>query len=486
MHAVNTATPGPETAAEALVRATFERLRGGDPAVHPMGRSQRVAALDRLLDGTRRWERRIAEAISADFGGRSRHETAMAEIYFLISHIRYTKRHLRRWMRPERRHVDAIFLPASNRVLYQPLGVVGVIAPWNYPFQLGVVPLASALAAGNRVMLKPSELTPRTADTIAEMMAELFAPELVGVVTGGPDVGAAFSRLPFDHLVFTGSTAVGRHVMRAAADNLTPVTLELGGKSPTILHPDFPLDRAVDRIASGKLLNAGQTCIAPDYLLCPADRVDAFVAAFSERVARIYPTLADNPDYTSIVNARHHRRLVDLLADARDKGARIVEVNPAREALSEAGRKLAPTLVTGVDDTMALMEEEIFGPILPIVPYGDLEDAIAYVNARPRPLALYYFDRDRRRARMVLERTISGGAALNDTMLHCAQDDLPFGGVGPSGLGAYHGREGFEAFSHKKAVFRQARLNATALLAPPYGPRLDKLLGLLIGRRRDP
>lgn len=476
----------PQESAEALVRAAFDQLKLGYHESGGLTYAQRMDALGRLADAMRRWEERIADAISADFGHRSRHETAMAEIYFVVNHIKYLRKHLKGWMAPEKRGIEATFLPGKNRVLRQPLGVVGVISPWNYPVQLALTPAAVALAAGNRVLIKPSEATPRTAEVLAELVAELFSPRVAAVVTGGREVGVEFARLPFDHLLFTGSTDVGRHIMRAAAENLVPVTLELGGKSPTIVHRDFPLDDAMERIVSGKLLNAGQTCIAPDYVLVPRDQVDAFVESFRNTTARLYPTLAANPDYTAIVSDSHHARLERYLADAQAHGATVIPVNPAGEALPGSARKLAPTLVTGVSDDMQLMQEEIFGPILPLVPYDTLDEAIAFVNARPRPLALYYFDRDRDRARKVLEETVSGGACVNDVMLHIAQDDMPFGGVGPSGMGAYHGREGFETFSHRKAVFKQARFNLTSLLAPPYGKKIDTLLGFMIGRKKGP
>jgi coniferyl-aldehyde dehydrogenase len=304
---------------------------------------------------------------------------------------------------------------------------------------------------------------------------------VVTVVCGGPDVGEAFARLPFDHLMFTGSTSVGRLVMRAAAANLVPVTLELGGKSPTLVHEDYPVEKASARIAWGKWANAGQSCIAPDYLLVPESRRDAYIEALSACVARAYPTLKDNPDYTSIVNERHYKRLVGLVDDAVAKGALRVEVNPGSEQLESETRKIPPTLLADVRDDMLVMQEEIFGPLLPIVTYRNFDAAIAYVNAHPRPLALYYFDRDSARVRHVLESTVSGGASINETMLHVGIDDMPFGGVGPSGMGALHGREGFETFSHKKSVLYQKRWNLTGMFAPPYGERIDRVLRMLIG-----
>jgi coniferyl-aldehyde dehydrogenase len=471
-----------EMPAERAVKAPFEVLSRAFREQGGLGYSDRMTFLDRLGEGLKRWEERLATAVSDDFGSRSRHETAVAEIFPSLATIKYLRKHLRGWMRPERRHIGLIFMPAAGRVVRQPLGVVGIIAPWNYPIQLAIIPLMTAIAAGNRVLIKPSELTPRTSEALRGLLSEVFPHDVVGVVTGGADVGAAFSRLPFDHLLFTGSTSVGRHVMRAAAENLVPVTLELGGKSPAIVHGDYPLDHAVQRIAVGKLLNAGQTCIAPDYALVPEDKVEPFVAEFQTTVAKLYPRLADNPDYSAIVSERHYARLVDLVADAKQRGARVVEVNPASETFAASARKLPPTLIIGAPDEAPVMQDEIFGPVLPIVAYKSLADAIAYVNARPRPLALYYFDRDASRVRQVLSQTTSGGACVNETLLHIAQDDLPFGGVGPSGLGAYHGREGFETFSHRKSVFHQARWNSASLLLPPYGQKMDRLLNLLVGK----
>jgi len=462
--------------------AAFDRLKGAWRQRQGLTYAERMNYLERLQGALVKHEERLAGAISDDFGNRSRYETALAEVFIPLAAIKYIRKHLRSWMRPASREVSFVFMPAKNRIIHQPLGVVGVIAPWNYPLQLSVIPIAYAIAAGNRVLVKPSELTPKTADALIALCDDVFPPDVVSVVTGGPEVGVAFSKLPFDHLFFTGSTAVGRHVMRAAADNLVPVTLELGGKSPAIVHGDFPLDKAVERIVAGKCFNAGQTCIAPDYALVREDQVEAFVEAFRARVAAFYPTLADNADYTSIVNERHYKRVVGLLDEARQRGARIVEANPAGETLDPAQRKLAPTLVIGAPDDSAVMQDEIFGPVMPVVPYSRLEDAIAYVNARPRPLALYYFDRDGERTRKVLSETTSGGACVNDTLLHVGQDDLPFGGVGPSGMGSYHGPEGFYTFSHKKAVMFQPRLNSAGLLSPPFGKTLDRLLGFMIGK----
>jgi acyl-CoA reductase-like NAD-dependent aldehyde dehydrogenase len=364
-------------------------------------------------------------------------------------------------------------------VIPQPLGVVGVVVPWNYPVYLAVGPLVPALAAGNRALVKMSETVPETGKLFARLVSERFHPEVLAVVNGGPDVGRQFAALPFDHLLFTGSTEVGRHVMRSAAGNLTPVTLELGGKSPAIVGRGAPIDDAAERILYGKCLNAGQTCIAPDYVLVPEERVDAFTAAARAAVARLYPTLRDNPDYTAIVDERHRERLAGYLADARAGGARVEEINPAAEDFA-GSPKMPPTLVFGAGDDSHLMREEIFGPVLPVVPYRELSEAIAHVNARPRPLALYMFDHDPAAVGRVLHETVSGGVTVNDTLLHIAQEELPFGGIGASGMGEYHGRAGFDTFSKRKAVFHPSRFSALKLFRPPYGPRLEALLKLLM------
>jgi acyl-CoA reductase-like NAD-dependent aldehyde dehydrogenase len=474
----------PLGAPDASVRAAFDAMKRTWQERQGLSYAERMSLLARLGDAIKAWEERLALAVSADFGNRSRHETALAEIFIPIAAVKYIRKHLRGWMRAEGRETSWLFMPAKNKVIHQPLGVVGIISPWNYPLQLALIPIAYAVAAGNRVLLKPSELTPKTSEVMTAMLAEVFPADVVSVVNGGPEVGIAFSHLPFDHLFFTGSTGVGRHVMRAAADNLVPVTLELGGKSPVLVHPEFPVDKAAERVAVGKLFNAGQTCIAPDYVLVREDQVDAFVRAFERESTKLYPRLADNPDYTSIVSDRHYARLNKLVEEARTRGARVIEVNPAGETLPAAGRKIAPTLVIGAPDDAAILQEEIFGPLLPVVTYSRLDDAIAYINARPRPLALYYFDRDGDRIRKVLSETTSGGACVNDTLLHVGQDDLPFGGVGPSGMGSYHGPEGFYTFSHKKAVFQQSRLNTVGLLSPPFGTRIDRMLDFVIGKAR--
>jgi coniferyl-aldehyde dehydrogenase len=442
----------------------------------------RIDALERLERSIVRHREDIARAVSADFGTRSRYESLVAEVFVSLNELRHVKKHLQSWLKPESRPVSYVFFPGRNEVRRQPLGLVGIISPWNYPLQLALAPLVGALAAGNRVLIKPSEYVPRTADLLGTMLAGVFTTDQVAVIKGGPEIGDAFARLPFDHLVYTGSTRVGRLVMRAASENLTPLTLELGGKSPVIVADDAPIERAALRIMTGKLYNAGQTCVAPDYVLVPEGKEAAFVEAARRAVAKMHPTLASNPDYTSLINDRHAERVRGYVDDARRKGAEIVEINPAGEAFDPASRKLPPTLVRNPRDEMAVMQEEIFGPVLPVKGYHRLEEAIEYVNARPRPLALYCFSDDRATVQRILDGTISGGVTVNETMLHVAQTDLPFGGVGPSGMGHYHGYEGFLTFSKSKGVFYQGPVDTGALLRPPYGKVIERLLAVLIGR----
>ncbi|MFT3851110.1 MAG: coniferyl aldehyde dehydrogenase [Propionivibrio sp.] len=446
----------------------------------------RRARLARLRAAVLTHREALKDAVSADFGNRSRHETDMMELACVIQSIDYLSRHLRRFMKRERRHVEFAYRSARAYVEYQPLGVVGVMAPWNYPLSLTLVPLATALAAGNRAMLKPSELTPRTSEALRHMLAEAFSEEEVGLVLGGPEVGAAFSALPFDHLLFTGSTQVGRKVMRAASDNLVPVTLELGGKSPTIVARGHVNDRTMQSVVYGKLSNAGQTCVAPDYALVHEDDLEAFIAQYTATVERFYPDGPASPDYTTIVSDRHYDRLRGLVDDARSRGARVIEVGEAPTHLPGRERTLVPTLVVNARDDALILQEEIFGPILPVRTYCSIDEAIAYVNARPRPLALYYFgDEDGDCARL-LARTTSGNVGINNTLMHVAQDDLPFGGVGPSGMGAYHGIEGFRAMSHAKGVFVQGRWSLPRMMHAPFGKLADMAISFTLGKNKAP
>ncbi|MCM2376506.1 coniferyl aldehyde dehydrogenase [Pseudomonas marginalis] len=453
---------------------TQRRAYAANPMPPAAQRQQWLKALRDLLSDERQ---ALINAISQDFSHRSADETLFAELMPSLHGIHYASKHLKGWMKPSRRAVGIAFQPASAKVIYQPLGVVGVIVPWNYPLYLAIGPLVGALAAGNRVMLKLSESTPATGELLKALLASIFPEDLVCVVLGEAEVGMAFSKLPFDHLLFTGATSIGKHVMRAAAEHLTPVTLELGGKSPAIVSADVPLKDAAERIAFGKALNAGQTCVAPDYVLVPEDRVDAFVAAYTQAVRGFYPTLVDNPDYTAIINERQLARLNAYVKDATDKGATLIPLYDQSQA-----RRMAHSLLLNVSDDMTVMQDEIFGPVLPIVPYRGLDQAFAYINQRPRPLALYYFGYNKAEQNRVLHETHSGGVCLNDTLLHVAQDDMPFGGIGPSGMGHYHGHEGFLTFSKAKGVLVKQRLNAAKLIYPPYGKSIQKLIQKLFVR----
>ncbi|MBJ9977986.1 coniferyl aldehyde dehydrogenase [Pseudomonas sp. S75] len=421
----------------------------------------------------------LIDAIDLDFDGRSADETLHAELLPAVQGLRHAERRLDAWMRPQRRKVGLAFQPARAQVVWQPLGVVGIIVPWNYPLFLSMGPLTDALAAGNRVMLKLSEATPHTGALLKRLLEQAFPSDLVAVVLGEVEVGQAFARLPFDHLLFTGATSVGRQVMQAAAHNLTPVTLELGGKSPVIVAADMPLATAAERIAFGKTLNAGQTCVAPDYVLVPRQHLKTFAQAYEAAVKRLYPRIADNPDYSAIINARQLQRLEQLLQDARDRGAQVLDLYPHE---TRQGRRLPPHLLLDVSEDMQVMQDEIFGPLLPLLPYDSLDDALAYIAQRPRPLALYYFGYDRSQQARVLQESHSGGVCLNDTLLHVAQDDLPFGGIGPSGMGHYHGQAGFQTFSKAKAVLAKGQMNLARLIYPPYGTRLQRVIQRLFIR----
>jgi coniferyl-aldehyde dehydrogenase len=455
------------------MREAFDRQRAAFGADMSPSHAVRLDRLDRLLAMTGRIALSIEEAVSADFGHRPANVTRLADVMMVMSAIKHARRRLKSWMKVRRAPTSLAFRPGWNRIVPQPVGVVGVVSPWNYPYQLAMGPAIAAISAGNRVMVKPSELTPRLAELMRQAVAQTFAPEEMTVVTGGTEIGTAFVAMPFDHLLFTGSTAVGRQVALAAAANLTPVTLELGGKSPAILSPSVDMQQATSRLVMGKLFNAGQTCIAPDYVAVHRHAVDSFVSAMRREVKRQYPSIAANPDYTSIVSDRHFDRLQDLLDDARKRGALIVPLHPEGIGAGSGTRKLAPALVLNATDDMKIMREEIFGPLLPVMAYDSVEDVISYVNGNERPLALYWFgtcstDRDK-----VLAGTISGGVTINDCIWHFGQEELPFGGVGASGMGAYHGEYGFRTFSKHKPVFHQAALSGTRLLYPPYGRTFD-------------
>ncbi|QMT41416.1 coniferyl aldehyde dehydrogenase [Neisseria shayeganii] len=459
--------------------ALFDRLRRAADAQTEVPWLLRQDRLQRLAKMLREQRLAIAEAIDADFSGRSRHETDLLELFPSLAGIRHALKHGKKWMRPRKVATEWYFWPGKSRILPQPLGLVGIVSPWNYPLYLVAGPLTGAFAAGNRAMVKVSEFTPAFARWLADAAPRYFAEDELAVVCGGADTAAAFTALPFDHLLFTGSTEIGKKVMRAAAEHLTPLTLELGGKSPTLLLEDADIRAAAARVMSGKLVNAGQTCIAPDYVLLPEAAKTDFVAAAKQWVAAHYPQLADNPDYSRIINPDQHRRLTGYLKQAQQSRAQVMALGASAEG--ESGTTLLPPyLVWDAPEDCRLMQEEIFGPLLPLVGYQSLDDALAYIRARPRPLALYVFGRNPKEIERVLRQSVAGGVTVNDTLLHIAQDNLPFGGVGPSGMGAYHGQAGFDTFSHLKPVFYQARFNSMGLLAPPYGRVFRLLLKVLL------
>ncbi|MBD58550.1 MAG: coniferyl aldehyde dehydrogenase [Citromicrobium sp.] len=423
----------------------------------------------------------LAEAMNSDFGSRSYEGSMMTDIVSTIGFGKYCLKNLDHWAAPDKRSVrfPLGLMGAKAEVRYEPKGVIGIMSPWNFPVNLSFGPLMQVLAAGNRAMIKPSEFTPATSERMRELVSDAFAEDEVTVVTGGPDVAQAFSALPFDHLVFTGSTETGRKVMEAAAKNLVPVTLELGGKSPTIIGKGADLTRAGERIALGKMLNAGQICLAPDYLLVPEDQEEGVVAAVQLGVHEMYPTLLDNEDYTAIISDKHFERLKGLVEDAKAKGAEAIEVNPGKESFSSANtRKMPLTILRNVTDDMKAMQEEIFGPVLPVKTYKAVDEAIDYINGRDRPLGLYYFGSSSSEREKVLERTISGGVTVNDVIFHVSMDDMPFGGVGPSGIGSYHGPEGFREFSHARSVYTQPKIDIAKLagMKPPYGDASRKAI----------
>lgn len=444
----------------------------------------RKQALTRLRQATCAHRTALVEAVDTDFGHRSHHETCLMELTGVIQAIDYLRSNLRRLMRPERRRVGLFYQMGRAYIYHQPKGVVGIMAPWNYPISLLLIPLATAIAAGNRAMLKPSELTPRTADVLYNMLAQTFAPTDVAVVLGDAQIGAQFSALPFNHLLFTGSTQVGRQVMQAASTHLVPVTLELGGKSPVVVAPGHVHARALEGIVFGKLANAGQTCVAPDYAFVHADEVETFVQQFDAQTARFYPEGPQSRDYTCIVNDRHFARLENLIEDARKRGARIVQVGRTPEAATQRLRTLAPTLILDAPDEALVWQEEIFGPLLPVRAYRDWQTVIDAINARPRPLACYYFGPENHQLQQLEARTTSGNLGVNHTLLHVAQDDLPFGGIGASGMGAYHGIEGFRAMSHAKGVFIQKRWNLPQLLHAPFGRLANWAIDYTLGKKR--
>lgn len=464
--------------------ALLNRQRAAFAANPRPSAAERRARLSRLETMLRANQAAFAQAISDDYGNRAIPETILAEVASTLAASAHARRHLARWMRPERRSVAMTSRPARNTVEYTPIGVVGVVAPWNFPVFLTLGPLVEILAAGNRCMIKPSELTPRTTALLGRLLGETFPSEEVAVVQGDAEVARAFCALPFDHLLFTGSTGVGRQVMRAAADHLVPVTLELGGKSPVIVAADYDLTKAANSIALGKFFNAGQVCVSPDYALVPKGEAVSFARAVLAAAERMFPTLDNNPDYTTIISDRHDARLHALLVEAEAAGARVLR-HGAQPGGNQPGgsnmRRFAPTVVLDPPADCRLMQEEIFGPILPVIGVESLDEAIARVNTRPRPLALYIYSNDSSTQRRIMDNTLSGGVTINGTMLHVNQVDLPFGGIGPSGMGAYHGREGFLRFSHARGVHKPGFISGFDILKPPYGRRTRLILRALTG-----
>ena len=452
-------------------------LRDGAPSAET-----RIEWLDRCIKLLIGHEAAIVKALNDDFGNRAAAVSGITDVAGSIGPLKHAKSNVKTWMRPEKRKTTPAllgFLGAKAEVRFQPKGVVGIISPWNFPVNLTFAPLAGVLAAGNRAMIKPSEFTPATSELMAKMFAEVFSEDEIAVFPGGPEVGQAFSELAFDHLIFTGATSIARHVMKAAAQNLVPITLELGGKSPVILGRSADYATAAARVMAGKTLNAGQICLAPDYVLAPEDKLRQFVSAAVSSVETMFPTIKDNPDYTAVIADRHYDRIKGYIDDARAKGAEVVEINPGNEDFSQQQhRKIPPTLIINPTDDMKVMQEEIFGPVLPVMTYSTVSEAIAYVNAHERPLGLYYFGEDAAEEAQVLASTTSGGVTVNDVIFHVAQEELPFGGVGPSGMGSYHGVDGFREFSHRKSIYRQLKkdLGPMKMPRPPYGEGVMKFI----------
>ena len=469
------------------LREVFDHQQRAFRQYAPLGCAKRIEALDTLLQSVFKYEDILLETVNTDFGQRSASETRLLEIFPVVDEIRFVKRNLRRWMQMRTVSVNWQFLPSRGKIVYQPLGVVGIIGAWNYPVLLTLSPLVNALAAGNHVMIKPSELAPLTATAIQQMVSEAFPEDYVTIITGDKDVAQIFATLPFDHILYTGSDRVGRLVMKAAAENLTPVTLELGGKSPALVHESYSTAIAADRICSAKFWNAGQTCVAPDYALVSSSKVDEFVRDCQKVISKRFSSPSCNGDYTHMISPAAWRRMRDLVDDAECAGAQIVRSGSANETFTAENRVYPPTLILEAEGSMRVMQEEIFGPILPIVTYSTFDEAIAFINTRPRPLALYYFDRDSSRIKKVLEQTVSGGVTINDCIFHLPQHRLPFGGVGASGMGAYHGFDGFATFSKKKGVLLQNTMVGSILsraFKPPYTSWSDRMIVFLLKRNK--
>lgn len=446
----------------------------------------RIDRLQRGVDGLVKYSDQLVEALNTDFTCRPREISLLTDVGAGIAPMKHAIKHLRSWMKPQKRPTmfPMNLMGGRSRIEYQPLGVVGIIAPWNFPVNMVFAPLAGVLAAGNRAMIKPSEFTPATSAVMSEMVTEFFDPMEVSMFDGGPEVGQAFSGLPFDHMIFTGATSIARHIMAAASRNLVPLTLELGGKSPVVISRSADIDKSLGRIMLGKTMNAGQICLAPDYLYVPEEKLPEVIEAAQKAVAAMYPKILDNTEYTSVINERHYKRLNGYLEEAQSRDQQIIPLNPAGEDFStqEGTLKIPPTLIPEPADDLAMMEEELFGPLLPIKTYSNFEETIDYINSKPRPLAAYYFGDDKEEEKALTSRTTSGGFCVNDVIMHVMQEELPFGGVGPSGMGSYHGENGFQTFSHAKSIYSQASVNIAKLggMLPPYGKATESTIKMQV------
>jgi coniferyl-aldehyde dehydrogenase len=480
-------SPAPDlTEIESAMLRLLEAQRADFLKEGQVSAATRIDRLDRGIDVLVRYADKLAEALNSDFSCRPREVTLLTDVGASVAPMKHAKKHLHKWMKPEKRPTGfpLNLMGGRSRIEYQPLGVAGIIAPWNFPVSMVFAPMSGALAAGNRIMVKPSEFTPATSEVLKAMVEDVYDPKEVVVFTGGPEVGQAFSNLPLDHLLFTGATSVARHIMAAASRNLVPVTLELGGKSPVIISRSADLEKSLARIMMGKTLNAGQICLAPDYLLVPEEKLHEVITIAQNAVAAMYPKLLDNEQYTSVINERHFQRLTGYLAEAEQRGVKTIAINPAGEDFSQqqGTHKIPPTLIPEPPEDLKVLQEEIFGPLLPIRTYTEFSETIDYINSRPRPLAAYYFGEDADEQAAVETRTTSGGMCINDVIMHIGQEDLPFGGVGPSGMGSYHGIEGFRTFSHAKSIYRQTKWNFAKLggLLPPYGQATEKSIKMQV------
>lgn len=472
----------PQADIEEQMQATLQMQRDAYLREGIVTAETRIDRMQRAVDAMIKHQDRAVEALNSDFSCRPREITLLTDLGAGIAPMKHAIKHVRKWMKPVKRPTTFPFnlIGGRSRIEYQPLGVVGVIAPWNFPINMVFAPLAQVLAAGNRAMIKPSEFTPATSEVISDMITEAFAPEEISVFTGGAEVGQAFSSLPFDHMIFTGATSIARHILTAAAKNLVPVTLELGGKSPVVVSRSADIEKTLSRIMMGKTMNAGQICLAPDYLLVPEEKLHEVIAAAQSAVEEMFPTLLNNPQYTSVINERHFQRLNGYLAEAAERGQKIIPINPANEDFDnqQGTYKIPPTLIPEPAEDLKMLEEELFGPLLPIRTYKNFDETIDYINSKPRPLAAYYFGEDKTEEEALTRRTTSGGMCINDVVMHVAQEELPFGGVGPSGMGSYHGYEGFKTFSHAKSIYSQSRLDVAKLggLKPPFGKSTESTI----------